>query len=153
MLGFGNIYYAMGQRARDLIVEKVQEKTSIGLSRSMAYHPEVQHGIAEMVLELEGVGPHLDRIARDWSEGVDHGHDWVVKIIAAKYHAVEASWRVVGRALDLAGGFGIFRKGPFEQLFRDTRLGRIHPTNSLLTHELCAKLTLGIDPDEPPRWG
>jgi alkylation response protein AidB-like acyl-CoA dehydrogenase len=52
-----------------------------------------------------------------------------------------------------AGGFGIFRKGPFEQLFRDARLGRIHPANSMLTHELCAKLTLGIDPDEQPRWG
>ena len=29
---------------------------------------------------------------------------------AAKYHAVEGSWRVVDLALDLAGGFGIFRR-------------------------------------------
>ena len=42
---------------------------------------------------------------------------------------------MVDRALDLAGGFGIFRQGPF------------------LTHELAAKITLGIDPDEEPRWG
>jgi alkylation response protein AidB-like acyl-CoA dehydrogenase len=153
LLGFGNVYYGMAQRARDLIVETVKQKTSLGLGRSMAYHPEVQHGIAEMVLELESIGPQLDRVAQDWSEGVDHGHGWIVKIFAAKYHAVEGSWRVVDRALDLAGGFGIFRKGPFEQLFRDARLGRIHPANSMLTHELCAKLTLGINPDEQPRWG
>jgi alkylation response protein AidB-like acyl-CoA dehydrogenase len=119
----------------------------------MAHHAGVQHAIGEMVIELEGIGPHLDLVAQEWSDGVDHGPGWIVKIVAAKYRSVEGAWRVVDRALDVAGGFGIFRKGPFEQLFRDARLGRIHPANSMLTHELCAKLTLGIDPDEQPRWG
>jgi alkylation response protein AidB-like acyl-CoA dehydrogenase len=153
LLGFGNIYYAMARRALDLTVEMVKGKTSLAMTRSMAYHAEVQHGIAEMVLELEAIEPHLDVVARDWSEGVDYGAGWVVKIFAAKYHAVEGAWRVIDRALDLAGGFAIFRRGPFEQLFRDARLGRIHPANSLLTHEIVAKLTLGINPDEQPRWG
>ena len=153
LLGFGNIYFGMAQRALDLITAKLKEKSSLGLTRSMAYHPGVQHGVAEMVLELESIGPHLDRVAQDWTDGVDYGHGWVIKIVAAKYHAVEGAWRVVDQALDLAGGFGIFRKAPFEQLFRDARLGRLHPANSMLTHELCAKLTLGISPDEQPRWG
>ncbi len=153
LLGFGNIYYGLAQRARDLIVEHLPKKTSIGLSRPMAYHAEVQHAVAEIVLELEGIGPHLDRTAQEWSDGVDHGVGWVIKIVAAKYHAVESAWKVVDRAFELAGGAGIFKKGPFEQLFRDARLGRIHPANSFLTHELCAKLTLGINPDEAPRWG
>jgi alkylation response protein AidB-like acyl-CoA dehydrogenase len=153
LMGFGNIYYAMGRRALDLTVESVKKKTSAGLSRPMSYHAEVQHGVAEMVLELESIEPQLDRVARDYSDGLDLGAGWVIKIVAAKYHAVEGSWRVVDRALDLAGGFGIFRKAPFEQLFRDARLGRIHPANSALTHELCGKLTLGISPDEQPRWG
>ena len=153
LLGFGNIYYGMARRALDLTVETVKKKTSVGLSRSLAYHAEVQHGVAEMVLELEAIEPHLDRVARDYSDGLDLGAAWVIKIVSAKHHAVEGAWRVVDRALDLAGGFGIFRRGPFEQLFRDARLGRIHPANSALTHELCAKLTLGISPDEQPRWG
>jgi alkylation response protein AidB-like acyl-CoA dehydrogenase len=153
LLGFGNIYYGMGLRARDLIVETVKKKTSLGLSRPMSYHAGVQHAVGEMVIDLESIGPHLDRVAQDYANGVDYGAGWVIKIVAAKYHAVESSWRVVDRALDVAGGFGIFRRGPFEQLFRDARLGRIHPANSMLTHELCAKLTLGINPDEAPRWG
>jgi alkylation response protein AidB-like acyl-CoA dehydrogenase len=153
LLGFGNIYCGMARRALDLTVANVKQKTSLGLTRSMAYHAGVQHSVAEMVLELEGIEPHLDRVAEDWSNGVDYGAGWVVKIVAAKHHAVEGGWRVVDRAFDLAGGFGIFRKSPFEQLFRDARLGRIHPANSLLTHELCGKLTLGINPDEQPRWG
>ena len=153
LLGFGNVYAGIARRALDLTVETVKKKSSLGVTRSMAYHPGVQHGIAEMVIELEGIEPHLDRVARDWSDGVDHGAAWVIKIVTAKYHAVESSWRIVDKALDLAGGFGIFKKGPFERLFRDARLGRIHPANAMLTHELCAKLTLGIDPDEQPRWG
>ena len=40
-----------------------------------------------------------------------------------------------------------------DSLVRDARLGRIHPANNFLTHELVAKLTLGINPDEQPRWG
>ena len=153
LLGFGNIYTGLARRALDLTVETVKKKGSLGLSRSMAYHAEIQHAVAEMVIELESIEPHLDRVARDYSDGLNLGAGWVIKLTAAKYHAVEGAWRVVDRALDLAGGFGIFKKGPFEQMFRDARLGRLHPANSALTHELCAKLTLGINPDEAPRWG
>jgi alkylation response protein AidB-like acyl-CoA dehydrogenase len=55
--------------------------------------------------------------------------------------------------MELSGGAGIFRRNRMEQLFRDARLGRIHPGNSALTHELVAKFSLGISPDEQPRWG
>jgi len=152
LLNFGNVYYGLALRVRDIIVEHLKTKSSIGLTRSMAYHAEVQHGIAEMVIELEGIGPHLDAIARDWSEGVQHP-DWPIKIVAAKYHAVEGAFQIVDRAMDLSGGFGMFKKSELERLFRDCRAGRFHPANSALTHELAAKLTLGINPDESPRWG
>jgi alkylation response protein AidB-like acyl-CoA dehydrogenase len=153
LMGFGNVYYGLAQRALDQTVATVKGKKSLGLSRSMAYHPEVQHAIAEMVIELESIGPHLERTAEDWSNGVDHGPQWPSKIFAAKYHAVEASWRVVDRGLDVAGGSGIFRSVGYERLLRDARLGRIHPANSFLTHEVVAKTALGISLDEQPRWG
>lgn len=153
LIGFGNIYAGLARRALDLTVENLKKKGSIGLSRSMAYHAEVQHEVAEMVLDLEAIEPHLNQVADEWSRGVDYGAAWIIKIVAAKHRAVEGAFRIADRALDLAGGFGIFRSGPFERLFRDARLGRMHPANSALTHELCAKLTLGISPDEAPRWG
>ena len=56
-------------------------------------------------------------------------------------------------ALDVAGGFGIFRKAGLERLFRDARLGRMHPANLMLTREIVAKTALGIGLDETPRWG
>jgi alkylation response protein AidB-like acyl-CoA dehydrogenase len=153
LMGFGNIYYGLAKRALDQSVIALKNKGSLALSRSMAYHPEAQHAIAEMVLELESIGPHLESIAEDWSKGVDHGAQWPSKIFAAKYRAVEGSWRVVDLGLDLAGGNGIFRSAGYERLFRDARLGRIHPANSFLTHEVVAKTALGISLDEQPRWG
>jgi len=153
LMGFANVYYGLGRRALDLTIENVKSKTSVGLSRPMAYHAEVQHNVAEMVIELESIGPHIEKIAQDWSNGVDYGHEWGLKLVAAKYRAAEGSWRVVDTALELHGGFGIFKQSGLERLWRDARLGRIHPASSALTHELVAKTALGINPDEQPRWG
>jgi alkylation response protein AidB-like acyl-CoA dehydrogenase len=152
-IGFGNIYYGLARRVLDETIANLKTKTSIALTRPMIYHPEVQHHIAEMVMELEAIEPHLEKIAEDWSNGVDYGHEWGLKIVAAKHRAVEGSWKVVDTALDLAGGFGIFRRSGIERLWRDARLGRLHPANSALVHELVGKTALGINPDEQPRWG
>lgn len=153
LLGFGNIYYGLARRALDHTISSVKSKGSIAVSRSMAYHPEIQHSIADMAIELESIGPHLESVAQDWSNGVDHGAQWPAKIFAVKYHAVEGSWRVVDLGLDITGGAGIFRSVGYERLLRDARLGRIHPASSFLTHEVVAKTALGISLDEQPRWG
>ena len=153
LMGFANVYYGLAKRALDKSIAAAKSKSSLALSRSMAYHPEIQHAVAQMVIELESVGPHLDRIAEDWSNGVDYGAEWPSKIFAAKYHAVEGSWRVVDLGLDIAGGHGIFRSAGYERLLRDARLGRIHPANAFLTHEVVGKTALGISLDEQPRWG
>jgi alkylation response protein AidB-like acyl-CoA dehydrogenase len=153
LIGFANVYYALGRRALDLTVESLQKRTAIAVSTSMAHHPAMQHGVAEMVMELESIEPLIERVAEDWSTGVDHGGAWPSKIVTAKYRAVEGVWKVVDTALDLSGGFGMFKKSELERLFRDARAGRFHPANSALTHEFVAKTALGINPDDQPRWG
>jgi alkylation response protein AidB-like acyl-CoA dehydrogenase len=84
LMGFGNIYYGLAQRACDLAVESLKSKKSLGMSRPMTYHAEVQHGVAEMVMALEAIGPQLEKTAQDWSGGVNHGGAWVIKLLAAK---------------------------------------------------------------------
>lgn len=153
LMGFGNIYYGLARRALDLSIAAAKSKGSLALSRSLACHPEIQHAVADMVIELESIGPHLDSVAEDWSNGTDHGAQWPLKIFSAKYHAVEGSWRVVDKGLDVTGGHGIFRSAGYERLLRDARLGRIHPANSFLTHEVVAKTALEIGLDDQPRWG
>jgi alkylation response protein AidB-like acyl-CoA dehydrogenase len=153
LINFGNVYYGLAQRVVELAVEHVKSKSSLGLTRSMAYHPHIQHQVAEMVIELEAIGAQLDTVARDWSTGVDHGMAWPIKLVASKYRAVEGAWAIVDRALDVSGGFGMFKKSELERLFRDARAGRFHPANASLTHEVVGKMALGINPDEMPRWG
>jgi alkylation response protein AidB-like acyl-CoA dehydrogenase len=153
LLGFGNVYFGLARRALEEAVTSSKRKRSLALGRSMAYHPEVQHAVAEMVIELESIGAHLETIAEDWSKGVDHGAEWPSKIFAAKHHAVEGSWKVVDTGLHVMGGSGIFRSAGYERLMRDALLGRLHPANSFLTHEVVAKTALGISLDEQPRWG
>jgi alkylation response protein AidB-like acyl-CoA dehydrogenase len=153
LMGFANIYCGIAQRACDLVLPTIKGKESMGLSRSMAYHPGVQHGVAEMVMALDTIAPLLDHVANEWSNGVDHGAAWPAKIVSAKLHAVETCWKIVDLAMELSGGAGMFKSNELERLFRDARCGRFHPANSILTHEIVGKTALGIGLGEQPRWG
>ncbi len=152
-LPFANMYFGLAQRALDMAVKSVKAKGTISLTRTKAHHPEVQHTIAEMVIELEAIAPHVERVAQDWCEGVRHGGSWMAKLAAAKYRAVEGSWKVVDQAMEMIGAFGIFNQAGLERIFRDARMGRLHPPNAMLTRELVAKTALGIEFDTKPRWG
>ncbi len=153
LLGFGNVYCGIAERALDVATQAVKSKSSLGVTRSMAYHPGIQHAVGEMGLALDPVAPHLDKVADDWSAGVGHGVAWPSKIVAVKHHAVTACWRIVDLAMDVSGGTGMFRGTELERIFRDARCGRFHPANTFLTHEIVAKTRLGIDLGEQPRWG
>ena len=151
---FANIYIGLAERARDLAIERIKKKTSVAqMARSMAYHPGVQHTIAEIVIELEGMIAHADRIADDWTNGVDHGAMWPAKLVAAKYHCVEGAFRAVDLAMDVSGGRGMFKGDELERLYRDARCGRFHPANSMTVHEVVGKSALGVLGEAGPRWG
>jgi alkylation response protein AidB-like acyl-CoA dehydrogenase len=151
-VGFANVYYGLALRVREVLIEQLKGKSSIALSRPMPYHPEIQHGVAEITMDLETVGPHVEAIAVDWSEE-RVGLDWFLRLVAMKHRTVQAAFRVADTALDLSGGSGMFKSSELERLFRDARAGRFHPANPMLTHEIVGKMSFGITPDEQPRWG
>lgn len=150
---FGTIYLAAAQRAMDIAIEAVKKKTALALTRSMAYHPEIQHCVAEMYLTLEGAWAQVEKVAHDWAANVDHGAEWSAKLVAAKHNAAEAAKRVADLAMTISGGTGMFRGNELERLYRDIRCGGFHPANSMLAHEIIGKTALGIDLGEQPRWG
>ena len=152
-VSFGAVYLGVAGRALTLAVESAKKRTSIGLTRPMAYHPEVQHEVAEMVIAMEAASALVERTARDWVQGVDYGDQAFLKLLATKHVAVEAAQRVVDLALRTSGGTGMFKSSELERLYRDVRCGGFHPANSMLAHEIIAKTALGIDPGEQPRWG
>jgi alkylation response protein AidB-like acyl-CoA dehydrogenase len=153
LIGLGNVYFGAALRARDVAIEGAHKKTSLALTRSMAYHPHMQHNAAEMDLMIESVTALIDRVADDWANGVDHGMTWPAKIVGAKYTAVESAKRIIDIAMDMSGGSGFYKAHELERLYRDVRGGGFHPANSALTHEIVGKTALGIGLDENPRWG
>jgi len=152
LMGFAGTYLGAAKRAFDLIVEQLPQRTSIALTHSMAHHPEVQHNIADMRIAYDAAEALLERTCRDWANGEQH-EDWPVRLVATRSFVIDRAVEIVDRALDLTGGAGAFKRHRMEQLFRDVRMGRFHPGNSLLAHELVGKLCLGVDPDDPQRWG
>jgi alkylation response protein AidB-like acyl-CoA dehydrogenase len=153
LVGLGNVYFGAALRARDVAIEGAHKKTSLAMTRSMAYHPHLQHSAAEMDLMIESVTALLDKVADDWSNGVDHGGTWPAKIVGAKYTAVESAKRIIDIAMDMSGGSGFYKAHELERLYRDVRGGGFHPANAALTHEIVGKTALGIGLDENPRWG
>lgn len=73
--------------------------------------------------------------------------------MATRSFVIGKAYQIADRALDLTGGAGAFERNRIEQIFRDVRMGRFHPGNAMLAHELIGKLCFGIDPDDPQRWG
>ncbi|MGE0599556.1 MAG: acyl-CoA dehydrogenase family protein [Dehalococcoidia bacterium] len=147
------IYASLAKRAMDLAVETAHRRKSLALSRSFAYHPEVQHNVAEMAFRYDAAQALAQRIADEWTRGVDHGGNWPAKLVAAKHVAVEAAKDIVDRAMAISGGSGMFKGSELERLYRDVRCGGFHPANSVLAPEIVGKITLGIDLGEQPRWG
>jgi alkylation response protein AidB-like acyl-CoA dehydrogenase len=149
---FANIYIGIAERARDLAIAGIKKRTSIGLGgRSMAYHPMIQHSVAEMVIEIEAMRAYVDRVSDEWDAGVDHGLEWSAKLVGVKYRCVEGAKRVVDLAMDVSGGAGMFKRNELERLYRDVRAGGFHPANSALVHEIVGKTALGVMGEEP-RW-
>ncbi len=147
-----SVYLGIAERALELAADSAKRKTSIAIERgAYAYHPMVQHQVAEMYLELDAATATLERFVDDWVAGADHGDDWVPKLYSAKWRSVEAAKRVVDIALDVSGGAGMFKRSEMERLYRDVRCGGFHPGNDAITHEMVGKSVLGIL-TEQPRW-
>jgi alkylation response protein AidB-like acyl-CoA dehydrogenase len=147
-----SVYVGIAERALELAASGARRKTSVAIERgAYAYHPMVQHQVAEMYLELDAAQATVDRFVDDWVAGADHGDAWVSKVYSMKWRAVEAAKRVVDIALDVSGGGGMFRGNELERLYRDVRCGGFHPGNYALAHEVIGKSVLGVLAEQP-RW-
>jgi alkylation response protein AidB-like acyl-CoA dehydrogenase len=145
-----NVYVGIAERALELAVEHARRRTSIAIPRStFAHHPLVQQQVAHMHLELDSARAVLDRVARDWVEGVDHGARWPVQVFAAKWRAANAAMTVVDTACEVVGGSSYRRGAELERLSRDVRAARFHPGTDAFTHETVGKALLDVDPRGP----
>jgi len=147
-----NVYVGIAERSLELAIEHARGRTSIAIpGGTFAHHPLVQQQIAQMHLELDAARATLDRLARDWVEGIDHGARWPIQVFTAKWRAATAAMSVVDTACEVVGGSSFRRGTELERLSRDVRAARFHPATDSFTHEAIGKALLGIDPTGP-RW-
>jgi alkylation response protein AidB-like acyl-CoA dehydrogenase len=147
-----NVYVGVAERALELAIDHARRRTSIAIpNATYAHHPLVQQQIAHMHLELDAARAVVDRLARDWVDGVDHGARWPIQVFAAKWRAATAAMAVVDAACEVVGGDSFRRGTELERLSRDVRAARFHPGADAFTHESIGKALLDVDPSGP-RW-
>lgn len=149
-LQIGAVYLGIADRALELAVQSANSKTSIAIERgTMAHHPEIQHAVAEMYVDLLTAGTLVDATAAAFVAD-PAAPDLPPRTIAAKQVAVDAAKRVVDRAQEVAGGSAIATGTELERLFRDVRCGWFNGMNGHLSTEMIGKGVLGVEPQ--PRW-
>ena len=148
-----NVYIGIAERALELATESVSTKTTIAMEgRTLAHNPMLQHQIAAMWIELDGLAASLDMLAIEWAdERVDHGPLWEPKLFAAKQRTSVIVRSVVDTAMEVVGGSAIRSDHELARLLRDSRAASYHPASDALAHEAIGKAVLGIDP-EGTRW-
>jgi alkylation response protein AidB-like acyl-CoA dehydrogenase len=99
--------------------------------------------VADAAIEMDGLYPQLESIARDVDTLVDHGPMWFPKLAAVKVRATETAKRVVEQAVRVSGGGGYFRGSELERLYRDVLAGIYHPSDDESAHGTVANAWLG----------
>ena len=61
--------YGLAQRMLELATTHVKGQVSLELTRSKAYHPDVQHGIEDIVIELGAIGAQIESVTSDSANG------------------------------------------------------------------------------------
>ncbi|MGJ5202843.1 acyl-CoA dehydrogenase family protein [Bradyrhizobium sp. HKCCYLR20261] len=143
--GIAAVYYGIAKRAFDLAIGSAQRRVSASLGgKTYAHHPYTQRDVAQAAIELDSIWALLDRTARDWANGVDHGELWPAKIFTAKQHAVDGARRVVDLATKIAGASSLYKRNELERLYRDVRSGPFHPPTSDVAYDLIGRSYLGV---------
>lgn len=119
--------HALGvaQRAYEEAVTYSKKRKAFG--RPIAEFQNTQFALADMATELDAARLLVYRAA--WMR--DEVSDRVTKEASmAKLYATEMAWRVVDRALQVHGGYGVLRGSTVERLYREIRQPRVYEGTS-----------------------
>ena len=123
-LGWAAIYLGIGAGAFEFLCDYAKQESPSG-GQARAHDADMQRGVAEMALALEGPRLMVHRAASHWSEaGPDVRRRWTSE---AKLACGDASLRVASRCLELVGGRAALKSMPLERAYRDIRTASIMP--------------------------
>ncbi|WP_422933062.1 acyl-CoA dehydrogenase family protein [Sinomonas sp. P47F7] len=146
------VYTGIAERALALGVEAAHRRKSLkNGGQPYAQDPDIRWQLAEAAMALDGVLPHLERVADDLDGLVDRGPAWFPALSGLKHRATETARAVVDIAMRVGGGGGYFRSNELQRLYRDVLAGLYHPSDPESAHATVANALLG--PIEEPASG
>ena len=154
LLGFGNIYYGMSQRA--MRTRRAERSRARSRSPSAARWPTIPRSSTrspQMALALDPVGPHLEQVARGL---VDRRRPWRRLAVEDRLGQVPCGRGVLEDRRPRHGAVRRRRHVPRQRAGAAVPRRPLRPLPSGqtgLVHEIVAKTALGIDLGEQPRWG
>ncbi|WP_167044074.1 acyl-CoA dehydrogenase family protein [Salinibacterium sp. ZJ454] len=144
LLAIGSVYAGIADRALELGVEAVGQRTSLkNGGRTYAQDPDIRWQLADAAIGLDSLAPQLEGLARDVDELVNHGGDWFRLLVGAKTRAVDVSRQVVETAIRVSGGRSYGASNELARLYRDVLAGLFHPSDPESAHSTVAQNLLG----------
>jgi alkylation response protein AidB-like acyl-CoA dehydrogenase len=152
-LSIASVYTGIAIAARNFAVEFARSRRPSVMPRPIAHLPGVQFLVADMEIKLAAARALTLTTADDWMAGRLTGAEHLATVVMPKYVATNSAIEVVGHAMQLVGGVGMFKRHPLERLYRDVRAGTFHPFGNDVAREIIGKAGLGVPLNDDPRWG
>jgi acyl-CoA dehydrogenase len=136
-LGLATHAYGIAQRALDLTVAYVKQRTAFG--KPLITKQVVRHKLVEMTRAVDVSRTYAHSVI----ERVANGEQLFAEAAMAKNQAVEACTFVVNEAVQLHGGSGYMRETEVERHYRDARILGIGGGATEVMNDLIAKALFG----------
>ena len=138
-----SVYLGLAQRALDLAVATVGNRTSMKTGGAYAHDPDIRWRLATAAMALDGATTQLHALAADVDAQTDHGRWWFAKLAGVKVRATETAKDVVDAAIRVSGGGSYFTRNELSRLYRDVLAGLFHPGDDESAHSTVATALLG----------
>ena len=139
---FGSVYLGVALAGVECVRDMVAR-------RNWESRPIVQHVFAQIEILVETSRAVIRSHVQDYMSGRLHDdlpiQQALSKTVLAKYVAVNNAVEIMELVMQLAGGFGYFRRGPIERHYRDVRAGPVHPFTNFDALDLFGKTALDIE--------
>jgi alkylation response protein AidB-like acyl-CoA dehydrogenase len=157
-IGLLGAFLGIAEAARDHVAALLQKRTRQPSGKVLAAFPGIQHGMAELEVDLATCRAHLGWIGRHLDTQLSRP---AAELTLAEMHELNAAFQctklvvnrkaidVVDKAMQLSGGAGYLASSPLSRLYRDVRAGPfMQPFSPNEAYGYIGKMALGQTVDD-----
>jgi alkylation response protein AidB-like acyl-CoA dehydrogenase len=130
----------LAQGALDAALRYVQQRETFG--RPLKDHQAIQFMLADMATQVEAARLLTRQSAQLKDAGLTHNKESAM----AKLFASEAAHFCTDKAVQIHGGYGLFRENPVERMYRDQRVTEIYEGTSEVQRMVISRAVLRDNP-------